>query len=113
VQPAVKIETGPNEQRRLWQMAQAVRAHLRRTPADADYAIFADYTFAPSGKAFTVHFIVCEGKGEWVIVDFQNSHHPDFNSMELTSGDDCDRLVIKRLDGFLRKASGVDVRSAR
>jgi hypothetical protein len=52
--------------------------------------------------AFTVHFVVCDHNGEWVIVDFQNDHFPDFQAMELKSGDDCDRLVTKRLDRFLR-----------
>jgi hypothetical protein len=104
-EPAVKISTGPNEQQRLWQVARAFREHLRQSPATADYAVFADYTFAPDGKAFTVHFFVCDRHGEWVIVDFQNDHWPDFKSMELNSGDDCDRLVIKRLQRLLGIAS--------
>ena len=101
-QPAIKIQAVPNEQQRLWQMARAVREYLRQTPAAADYAVFADYVFAPGGSAFTVHFVLCDHNGEWVIVDFQNNHAPDFNSMELKSGDDCDRLVIKRLNRLLR-----------
>jgi len=24
-----------------------------------------------------VHFVICDRKGEWVIVDMQNSHQPD------------------------------------
>ena len=103
-QPAVKIPSGPNEQERLWKVARAVRDHLRQTPVEADYTIYADYAFAPDGRPFTVHFIVSRGNGEWVIVDFQNDHWPDFKSMELNSADDCDRLVIKRLDRILRKA---------
>ncbi len=102
-QPAVRIPSGPNEQERLWKVARAVREHLRQTPAAADYAVYADYTFAPDGKPFTVHFIVSSGNGEWVLVDFQNDHWPDFKSMDLKSADDCDRLVIKRLDRRLRK----------
>jgi len=104
-QPGIKIQAVPNEQQRLWQMARAFREYLRQTPAGADYAVLADYAFAPDGNAFTLHFVVCDGKGEWVVVDFQNSHQPDFQSMALKSGDDCDRLVAKRLDGFLRRTS--------
>jgi hypothetical protein len=104
--PDIRIQRSPNEQERLWQMARAIREHLRRTPEAADYAVLADYAFAPGGKAFTVHFVVCDGKGEWVIVDFQNDHHADFRSAPLESGDDCDRLVVKRLDGLLRKPAG-------
>jgi hypothetical protein len=102
VQPAIEIQNVPNEQQRLWQMAHAIRDYLRQTPAAADYAVLADYAFAPDGKAFTVHFVVCDHNGDWVIVDFQNDHFPDFQAMELKSGDDCDRLVTKRLDRFLR-----------
>ncbi len=101
-QPAIEVQAVPNEQQRLWQMARAVREYLHRTPAAADYVLYADYTFAPGGRAFTVHFVVCDRNGEWVIVDFQNNHWPDFNSMQLNSGDDCDRLVIKRLKRLLR-----------
>jgi hypothetical protein len=105
-QPAVQIPTGPNEQERLWRVARAVSAHLRQSPASADYALFADYALDPNGRPFTVHFILCDAKGEWVMVDFQNNHHPDFNSMELKTGDDCDRLVVKRLADALRNAPG-------
>jgi hypothetical protein len=101
-QPAIEIQNVPNEAQRLWQMARAIREYLHQTPAAADYAVLADYAFAPDGKAFTVHFVVCDHNGEWVIVDLQNNHHADFQAMELRSGDDCDRLVTKRLDRFLR-----------
>ena len=101
-QPAIEIQAVLNEQQRLWQMARAIREYLRQRPAAADYAVLADYAFAPDGKAFTVHFVVCDHNGEWVIVDFQNDHFPDFQAMELKSGDDCDRLVTKRLDRFLQ-----------
>ena len=101
-QPAIEIQNVPNEQQRLWQMARAIREYLRQKPGAADYAVLADYAFAPDGKAFTVHFVVCDHNGEWVIVDYQNDHFPDFQAMELKSGDDCDRLVTKRLDRFLR-----------
>jgi len=101
-QTPIEIQNVLNEQQRLWQMARAIREYLRQTPAAADYAVLADYAFAPDGKAFTVHFVVCDHNGDWVIVDFQNDHFPDFQAMELKSGDDCDRLVTKRLDRFLR-----------
>jgi hypothetical protein len=102
VQPGIEIQNVPNEAQRLWQMARAIREYLHQTPAAADYAVLADYAFAPDGKAFTVHFVVCDHNGEWIIVDLQNDHWPDFQSMELRSGDDCDRLVTKRLDRFLQ-----------
>jgi hypothetical protein len=46
------------------------------------------------GAAFFVHFVVCDPSGEWVIVDFQ--------SVAPKSADDCDRLIAKRVAGYLR-----------
>ncbi len=106
VQPAIEIQDVPNEQQRLWQMARSIREWVRRNPSGAAYAILADYLFAPDGRAWTVHFVICDRKGEWVIVDFQNGHSPDFDP-EMKSGDDCDRLVAKRLGQFLRTSSNL------
>ena len=100
-QPAIEIQTVPNEQQRLWQMARAIRQYLRQTPVTADYALYADYAFAPDGNVFLVHFVICDGAGEWVIVDFQNSHAPDFHAIAPKSADDCDRLVAGRLTSYL------------
>ncbi len=101
--PALQVSQGPNEQQRLWDMARGFREHLRRTPAAADYAIYAEYVLnREPERAFIVHFVVCDPSGEWVIVDFQNDHHEDFQSVAPKSGDDCDRLVVKRLAGYLR-----------
>jgi hypothetical protein len=101
-QPVIEIPPGPNEQQRLWQVARAFREHLRQMPAAADYAVFADYGFTPDGSVFTVHFFVCGRNGEWVIVDYQNDHSPDFQAIQPKSGDDCDRLVTQRLGRILR-----------
>ena len=57
---------------------------------------------APDGGAWAVHFVVCDREGEWVIVDFQNDHHGDFQSIDPKTPDDCGRLVAKRLQGYLR-----------
>jgi hypothetical protein len=101
--PALELRPGPNEQQRLWDTARGFREHLRRTPPAADYAIYAEYGIdRERGGAFFVHFVVCDPSGEWVIVDFQNEHHKDFQSVAPKSADDCDRLVAKRLAGYLR-----------
>ncbi len=104
-QPAIEIPPVPNEQQRLWRMARGFRDYLRQSPAAAGYALFAEYTFAPDGRPFTVHLVLCDRSGEWVLVDFQNDHSPDFQSLDLKAGDDCDRLVAKRLARLLRQPS--------
>jgi hypothetical protein len=93
----------PNEMKALWDMAREFRDYAKKNPADADYVLYADYVFNPKNwEQGIVHFVVCDRKGEWVIVDMQNSHHPDYQSIKPTSEQDCDKLLVKRLTGYLK-----------
>jgi len=99
----VKIEPSHNEQKMLWDLARAFQDHVRQNPPEADYALLADYMISPrDGRVMAVHFVVCDRDGEWVIVDFQNDHHVDFQSVDPKTHEDCGRLVAKRLRGYLR-----------
>ena len=92
----------PNELKALWGLAREFRVFLRSHPPEADYAIYADYAFNPQKpEQGFVHFVVCDRKGEWVIVDMQNSHHRDYQSIGITSRERCDKLLVKRLEGYL------------
>lgn len=100
---AFKLAPSSNEQRRLWDLARAFRAYVRDNPPDADYALYAEYTIRLSDQqVWTVHFVVCDRAGEWVIVDFQNNHQPDFQQVDPKTHDDCARLVVRRLHVYLR-----------
>jgi hypothetical protein len=93
----------PNELKALWNLAREFRSFVRTNPPAADYALYADYGFNPqNAEQGLVHFVVCDRKGEWVIVDMQNSHHPDYQSVGIISRDRCDQLLVKRLAGYLR-----------
>ncbi len=93
----------PNEMKVLWDLAREFRDHLRKNPPDADYVLYADYAFNPQRwEQGCVHFVVCDRNGEWVIVDMQNSHHPDYRSIKPTSREGCDEILLKRLEGYLR-----------
>jgi len=96
-------QADPNEQKALWSLAREFRDYVRAHPPAADYGVYADYAFNPQNadQGF-VHFIVCDRKGEWVIVDFQNSHWPDYQSVGVTSRERCDQLLVKRLRGYLQ-----------
>jgi len=97
------LEVAPNrsEQKVLWGFARAFQAQLRENSPPADYALLADYHLSPrDGRVMAVHFVVCDRRGEWVIVDFSNSHHADFRRISPTSASDCDRLVASRLQGY-------------
>lgn len=93
----------PNEQKTLWSLAREFRDYVRAHPPAADYALYADYAFTPNNwEQGFVHFVVCDRNGEWVVVDFQNSHHPDYQSVKPTSREDCDKLLVKRLESYLQ-----------
>ncbi len=87
-----------NEQKLLWDLARAFRDYLRANPADSNYAMLAEYFVNPAGGPVgAVHFVVCEKSGDWVLVDFQNNTHEDFQRIAPKSIEDCDRLAIERL----------------
>jgi hypothetical protein len=95
--------TDPNEMKKLWDLAREFRDNAKQNPVDADYVLYADYVFNPKDWEWgMVHFVVCDHKGEWVIVDMQNSHHPDYQSIKPTSREGCDKLLVKRLRGYLK-----------
>jgi hypothetical protein len=99
-QPALfkASQTDPNELKSLWNLARGFRDFVKTHPPAADYALYADYAFNPQNadQGF-VHFVVCDRQGEWVIVDMQNSHHPDYQSIGIISRERCDQLLVKRL----------------
>ena len=87
----------PNEMKAMWNLAREFRDSARNNPTHADYA------FTPNNwEQGFVHFIVCNRQGDWVIVDMQNSHHPDYQSVKPTSSQGCDTLLFKRLQGYLQ-----------
>ncbi len=91
-------QQNPNEQKLLWDMARAFRDYLRANPADSNYAMLAEYFVNPAGGPVgAVHFVVCDKSGDWVLVDFQNSTHEDFQRIAPKSIEDCDRLAVERL----------------
>jgi hypothetical protein len=96
-------QADPNEMKTLWNLAREFRSFVRANPPAADYVLYADYGFNPqNAEQGFVHFVVCDRKGEWVIVDLQNSHHPDYQSVGIISRERCDQLLVKRLAGYLK-----------
>ncbi len=87
----------PNEIKLLWYLARDFRTYVKKNPQDADYALYADY--AMPGY---VHFIVCDRSGEWVITDLQNSMHPDFRNFDINIIEGCNKLVVARLQHYLK-----------
>ena len=92
----------PNEMNNLVFMAREFGEYAKKNPPDTDYVLYADYIFTPNWEFAMVHFVVCDRQGEWVIRDLQNSDHPDYQSINPKSKEDCNKLVVKRLASWLR-----------
>lgn len=98
----------PNEMNNLFFMAREFKDYAKKNPPDTDYVLYADYFFFPNTwNLFTLHFVVCDRQGEWVIVDLQNSDLPDFQSINPKSKEDCNKLLVKRLKSYLRDQATV------
>ncbi len=96
-------QADPNELKSLWDLAREFRDYARKNPPDADYVLYPDYAFNPQNwEQGFVHFVVCDRQGEWVIADMQNSHHPDYQAIQPASREGCDKLLVKRLEGYWR-----------
>jgi hypothetical protein len=108
----LKIQGDPNEQKVLWDTARAFREFLRANPPATEYAMLADYGISPASdgkqEAGAVHLIICDHKGDWVLADYQNSHHPDFQSINPKTIEDCNQLAVKRLKKCLSKEGEAD-----
>jgi hypothetical protein len=99
----IEITRSSNEMKRLWDLARKFRDFVREQKPDADYTLLAEYLIRPDNKeVWTVHFVICDRAGEWVIVDMQNNHHDDFNTVDPKTTDDCATLIVRRLGGYLK-----------
>ena len=93
----------PEDKADMARLAVSLGEFVRKIPVDADYILYADYRFNPENwEQGYVHFIVCDRKGEWVLAELANSHHPDYQSIEPISREDCDQLLVKRLGNCLK-----------
>jgi hypothetical protein len=103
----LKIKGNSNEQKVLWDTAREFRDFIRKNPPATQYAMLADYGLGSTSdgkqEASHVHLILCDKSGDWVLVDFQNSHHPDFQRITPKSIEDCNRLAVERLKSYLTK----------
>jgi hypothetical protein len=105
--PKLDIKPNTNQQRIAWDTAKAFKSFLRKNPPAADYALFAAYGVActhDDGKTMVggIQFILCDRKGDWVLVALRNSHQPDFQRIDPQSPDDCNRVVVEAITNELR-----------
>jgi hypothetical protein len=94
------LRPDPNQQRVLWDTARAFREYLLESPPGTPYALYVDC--GPLPQVHHVHVVLCDGDGEWLIVDFQNSYQEDFARIAPGDLEGCLRLVVDRLTHYLR-----------
>jgi len=104
--PKLDIKPNTNQTRIAWDAARAFQDFLHKNPPTAEYALLADYGIAQlhdgKTKVGGVQFILCNRKGDWVLVGLRNSHHPEFQQINPQSPDDCNRVVVEALANDLR-----------
>lgn len=92
-----------NELKRLWDLARALRESVRHSPPTADYTIVADILFDPATPGHgSVHVVVCDRAGEWVLVDLCNDQHADWQRSSPTSRQDVEKLAAARIAAQLK-----------
>jgi hypothetical protein len=99
--PRIEPAGDMNEQKMLWATARSLGDYVKKNTPDADYVLFADFLMNKSG-VFAVHFALCDRKGELVAVDHQNRNTADFKAIKPVSRADCERLLVRRLEGVAR-----------
>jgi hypothetical protein len=87
----------------LWSAAKSIQQAVRAAPVQKDYLLFTDFLMESAGKAGAVHTFLLSPAGELVVVDFQNSHHDDFQRLSPASAEDCSELAAIRLASCLKK----------
>lgn len=106
--PDLKVQGSPNEQEVLWRTARKVRAYFKEHTPASEYVLVADFGIGhgeEGTKVGAVHWFLCDQQGDWVIVDYQNSHHRDFQGIDPNSVEDCLELVKVRVKKRLAEAN--------
>ena len=99
--PDVKIAPTMNQQKVLWGLARACSEYVKKNPPAADYVLCTDYLMGEKAVG-GVHLVICNRQGEVVVADLQNSHWPDFKAINPKTRADCNKLVLKRLEGLCK-----------
>ncbi len=97
------VAADSNEQKRLWDLARAVKASLGKAPApEVDYVLAADLGVDAEGKHCYLHAVVTTATGDYVLVDFQNDQSPAVSKAMPKSLADAEALLVARLGALLR-----------
>jgi len=97
-----RTERSSNEQAVLWSGAHSLQQAVRAAPPGADHLLATDFLMAGEGKVGAVHCYLLSPAGDLVWVDYQNSHHDDFQRVNPRDAAGCCELAAKRVAQALR-----------
>lgn len=96
------VAPSPNQQKRLYDLAAALKAQLQKTPITADHALAVDLGFDEAGTSGYVNLVVLTKAGELVLAEFQNDQHPLFQKHAPKHLVDGEALAVAMLTRALR-----------
>ncbi len=99
---APEVAPSPNQQKRLYDLAAAMKARLQKEPAAAAYALAVDCAFDADGKRGYVNVVVLTKAGELVLAEFQNDQHALFQKFAPKGLADGEKLAVALLQKALR-----------
>jgi hypothetical protein len=91
-----------NEQAVLWSGVASLQKAVRAAPPGTDYLLATDFLMAGENRVGAVHCYLLAPNGDVVWVDYQNSHHDDFRSINPAATAGCVELAARRVAQALR-----------
>lgn len=100
---ATPLKPSSNEQKRLWDLARALRARSSDGGFDSPYVLIAEIGINPANPTRGyVHVVLCDKAGQPVIVDFCNDQHDDYRRLAPKSIEDGEKLAAERVAKAVR-----------
>lgn len=115
IRPVAFVASRPDAtEKSLWELAREFRDYVRKNPTGADYALYAEYVLGDAPPEYrALHLILCDARGEWVIVDRQDFSAPDLKEIRPASKTEADALVVRRLQSILADSAADATRRDR
>jgi len=99
---SLAVAPSPNQQKRLYDLAAAVKTQLQKQPIAADYAVAVELGFDAAGKSGFANVVVLTKTGDLVLADFQNDQHALWKQHAPKTLADGEKLAVAMLARALR-----------
>ena len=99
---SLAVAPSANQQKRLYDLAAAVKTQLQKQPITADYAVAVELGFDAAGKSGFANVVVLTKTGDLVLADFQNDQHALWKQHAPKTPADGEKLAVAMLARALR-----------